>query len=73
MATVDVSSIRDRAPLMTALKTTSKFAASLAGVALGRLLTEHIGLGAVPWPASIAGAIGVTAAPLVMRRLRRKH
>jgi len=57
---------------MTALRITSEFAASLTGIALGRLLAEHIGLGAIPWPAGIAGAVGVTAVSTV-RRLRQKR
>jgi predicted MFS family arabinose efflux permease len=57
---------------MTALRITSGFAASLIGVALGRMLAEHIGLGAIPWPASIAGAAGVTAVSTV-RLLRHKR
>ncbi len=57
---------------MTALRITSEFAASVTGIVLGRLLAEHIGLGAIPWPAGIAGAIGVTTVSTV-RQLRHKR
>jgi hypothetical protein len=57
---------------MTALRITSEFAAALIGTVLGRLLAERIGLGAIPWPASLTGAVGVTAVSTV-RLLRHKR
>ena len=48
-------------PLMTALRIMSEFAAALLGVAIGRVLGERIGIGAVPWPAGIAGTVALTA------------
>ncbi len=58
--------------MMTALRIATEFAAALLGVAIGRMLTEHIGLGVIPWPASIAGAVGVTAVSAA-RELRHKR
>ena len=59
---------------MAALRFACALAASLAGVALGRLLGEHAGIGAIPWrPEGIGAAIGGTAAWTVQQYWRRRR
>jgi hypothetical protein len=58
---------------MLAFRLASGFAAALLGVMVGRVLGEHIGLGAVHWPVSVAAAIGVTAVSTVRHYRRRKR